>query len=278
MTFIADRVRQSARSPLMMFIGFLCFWLVCVPVWSVEASSEPVPIVTELLLGGWLDGGWVYADTIASSVPAGKIYHTYSFAGQQKDLVGDAPTVEEGADDYWNIGFTGDDGCGDETIKIGSTGQGMPRRPQLQTGGFKPYEDVVASYLKKNGIAAKPDIRQLVRVDLDGDGSEEVIVVATNAYANIPEKVKDTYSLVLFRRIHQGKVITSAIHEHYYHEDIEGEADSPSAYRVAFVVDINNDGVLELILEGRYYEGFWYEVHDFKSGELEKVLTDGRGA
>ena len=250
-------------------------------------------------------GAWVDADTIASHVPAGKLYRAYGFDGPLPDLTGSAPRRESEGCEYWRISFAekiaensqdsqnsddsedseGSEGSEDpqdsgveDCLAVGSTRPGMPRLPRLQTGGFKPYEELVAGYLKKNAISADPQIQQLVRVDLDGDGSEEVFIVAGNADARIPVFVENTYSLVLFRRIVAGKAVTSALHEHYYHESIEGEADSPSDYKVAFVVDINGDGILELVLYGRYYEGFWYEIHELKNGELKKVLSDGLGA
>ena len=263
---------------VLVFFWLCCFLPVSRPAWSAGSDSEAVPIVTDLLLGGWLNGNWVDADTIASYVPAGKLYHAYSFDGPMSDLTGEAPKQESDGCEYWSVSFGDGITAGDSMLAVGSTTPGMPRRPRLLVGGLKPYEELVAGYLKKNKISADPEIQQLVRVDLDGDGSEEVVVVAGNADASRPIFIKDTYSLVLFRRIVDGKVVTSVIHEHYYDEDLEGEADSPSAYAVVFTVDINGDGVLELLLNGRYYEGFWYEIHEFKNGELKKVLSDGLGA
>jgi hypothetical protein len=264
--------------PVLAFFWFCCFLPVARPVWSAGSDDKAVPVVADLLLGGWLNGSWVDADTIASHVPAGKLYHAYGFDGPLFDLTGEAPKHESEGCEYWDISFGDGITAGESMLAVGSTTPGMPRRPRLQTGGLKPYEELVASYLKKNKISADPEIRQLVRVDLDGDGSEEVFVVAGNADASIPVFVKDTYSLVLFRRIVDGKVVTSVLREHYYDEDIEGEADSPNAYTFVFAVDINGDGVLEILLKGRYYEGFWYEIHEFKNGELKKVLSDGLGA
>lgn len=298
-------MRRSVMLSVLVLFWFCCFLTVSRPAWSVSSDSGAVPVVAELLLGGWLNGNWVDADTIASYVPAGKRYQAYSFDGPMSDLTGEAPKQESEGCEYWSVSFgdkiaddpdnsddqdDSDDSDNSETpensddsddadfLAVGSTKPGMPRSPRLQTGGMKPYEDIVAGYLKKNGISADPEIQQLVRVDLDGDGSEEVILVASNADATVPVIVKDTYTLVLFRHLRAGRVITSVMHELYYHEDIEGMADSSNAFNVAFVVDINGDGVLELILKGRYYEGFWYEIHEFKNGELKKVLSDGLGA
>ncbi len=267
------RLRSSAGVLVIVFVFLAMF-----PARAEQKKAEVIPVVAELLLGGWMGGEWVKAETIASHVPAGLTYKTYGIGGPQSDLKGSAPRYEEEGCEYYAVDFADGAALGDDLVAVGSRHDGMPRRPKLQTGGFKPYEDLVAGYLKKNEITAEPVIKQLVRVDLDGDGSEEVIIIAGNADSSKPLFFENTYSLVLFRRIVDGKVVTDVLNEQYYHEDIEGMADSPSGYKVISAVDINGDGVLELILHGSYYEGFWYEIHEFKGNQLKKAFSDGLGA
>lgn len=246
--------------------------------WAADKPGDSIPVVADLLLGGWMNGNWVDAETIASHVPAGLSYKTYSFEGAESDCVGFAPRYEEEGCEYYSIEFEDGSATSETLLAVGARHNGMPRLPKQQTGGLKPYEELVAGYLKKNGIAAEPMIQQLVRIDLDGDGSEEVVIVAGNADSSRPVFFENTYSLVLFRRLVDGKVDTAVLHEHYYHEDSEGMADSPSGYKTVFVVDINGDGSLELILRGSYYEGFWYEIYEFSRSGLKKVISDGLGA
>ncbi|KAF1083459.1 MAG: hypothetical protein GQF41_0237 [Candidatus Rifleibacterium amylolyticum] len=258
---------------------FLLFIIsVATTAMAVEKQSAAIPVVADLLLGGWMNGSWVDADTIASHVPAGLKYSTYSFDGRGSDCTGSSPRYEEEGCEYYAVDFADGVAANDSLLAVGSRHDGMLRRPKLQTGGLKPYEELVARYLKNNGISAEPEIQQLVRVDLDGDGSEEVLIVAGNADSSRPVFFENTYSLVLFRRLVAGKVITEVLHQHYYHEDSEGMADSPSGYKTVFAVDINGDGSLELILRGSYYEGFWYEIYEFTGKGLKKVLSDGLGA
>lgn len=246
--------------------------------WAADQPGDPIPVVADLLLGGWMNGSWVDADAIASHVPNGLKYRTYRFDGRGSDSTGSSPHYEEEGCEYYAVDFADGLVPNDTLLAVSSHHDGMPRRPKLQTGGLKPYEELVANYLKKNGISAEPDIQQLVRVDLDGDGSEEVVIVAGNANSSLPYFAENTYSLVLFRRLVDGRVLTEVLHEHYYHEDIEGMADSPSGYKTVFAVDLNGDGSLELILRGSYYEGFWYEIYEFTSKGLKKVLSAGLGA
>jgi len=258
---------------------FLLFIIsVATTAMAVEKQSAAIPVVADLLLGGWMNGSWVDADTIASHVPAGLKYSTYSFDGRGSDCTGSSPRYEEEGCEYYAVDFADGVAANDSLLAVGSRHDGMLRRLKLQTGGLKPYEELVARYLKENGISAEPEIQQLVRVDLDGDGGEEVVIVAGNANSSLPYFAENTYSLVLFRRLVDGRVLTEVLHEHYYHEDIEGMADSPSGYKTVFAVDLNGDGSLELILRGSYYEGFWYEIYEFTSKGLKKVLSAGLGA
>jgi hypothetical protein len=245
---------------------------------AADKPGDTIPVVADLLLGGWMNGNWVDAETIASHVPAGLAYKTYSFGGAESDLTGSAPRYEEEGCEYYSVAFDDSSATSETLLAVGSRHNGMPRPAKLQTGGLKPYEELVAGYLKKNEISADPQIEQLVRIDLDGDGSEEVVIVAGNADSSRLVFFENTYSLVLFRRLVDGKVVTDVLHEHYYHEDNEGMADSPSGYKTVFVVDINGDGSLELILRGSYYEGFWYEIYEFSRSGLKKVISDGLGA
>jgi len=262
-------------------IRFLFVLLILSSFASVQAADkpgDPIPVVADLLLGGWMNGNWVDTDTIASHVPAGLKYRTYRFDGKGADCTGSAPRYEGDGCEHYSIDFDEGLDTSDTLLAVGSRHDGMPRQPRLQTDGLKTYEELVAGYLKENEISAEPDIQQLVRVDLDGDGSEEVVIVAGNADSSVPFFAENTYSLVLFRRLVDGRVLTEVLHEHYYHEDIEGMADSPSGYKVVSAVDINGDGSLELILHGSYYEGFWYEIYEFSRSGLKKVLSGGLGA
>lgn len=241
-------------------------------------KPEIIPVYAEFLLGGRLNGEWVEAEKIADKIIASQTWKAFAFDRQLADQQGGMPRREEGPGEYWDITFP-DAGEGDETVlRVACDKAAMPRKPRLQSGGLEAYEKIVAGYLKKNGITSAPKLRQVVRVDLDGDGSEEVFIVADNVDATVPVTLANTYSLVLFRCLKNGRVETTALRENYNHEDIEGMADSPNAYKISFFVDLDGNGVMETIVYGRYYEGFWYEIHEFSGGVLKKVFSEGLGA
>ena len=75
-----------------------------------------------------------------------------------------------------------------------------------------------------------------------------------------------------------GQVINTVLHEEYYREDRSGEANSPSSFTFGTVLDLNGDGVLELILLSGSYEGEAVEVHALEGKKLRIVLQEGVGA
>ncbi|NLI74978.1 MAG: hypothetical protein GX442_00890 [Candidatus Riflebacteria bacterium] len=171
-----------------------------------------------------------------------------------------------------------DEQAGHDGLSISCAWNPFPRPPKAQGLQGKAYLDEVRARLRSNRLQAEPVVTESFRFDLEGDGVDEVLVIATNADATIPVFRKNTYTLVLFRRLVGGKVETTVLHEAYYREDRSGEADSPTGYSFGGVFDLNGDGRLELILRNRYYEGSGVEVHVLEGNRLRRVLSEGVGA
>jgi hypothetical protein len=254
------------------FFAFVLFSVTC-----FCAEQKLIPISAEFLIGAWDGSDWKNADEIAASISAGVEYSVYSFDKKEKSTMGNKPDMQEVPGQYFTIKFS-EEGEFTPNFKIGGTWNALLRKPKLQKGGLSAYEKEVADLLKKNNVKAKPQILQVIRIDLDGNGTDEVFVVAANVNAKIPIFEQDTYSLVIFRRLVAGKVKSSIIHEHYYKESKSGEADSPNGYEIPFLLDVNNDGSIETIIRGHYYEGFWYEIHEFDGEDLHLRLSNGIGA
>ena len=121
----------------------------------------------------------------------------------------------------------------------------------------------------------------MIRVDLDGDGEEEVLVSATN-YARFtqggltPDARAGDYSLVFLRQVVQGKVVTQIITGEYYPK--AKKFTGPAEHRIIGVLDLNGDGRLEIVLSGRYYEGDWVEAYRIEGAKITKLFNMGCGA
>jgi hypothetical protein len=123
-------------------------------------------------------------------------------------------------------------------------------------------------------------ITRIVRVDLDGDGEEEVLVSATN-YGDDEEGISanapgGSYSVVLLRRVVAGKVETKMIAGEIY--PAKKTFSAPNAYQILAVIDLDGDGKLEVVLESAYYEGGATTVYGFKGRKIEELLSVECGA
>jgi hypothetical protein len=136
----------------------------------------------------------------------------------------------------------------------------------------------VAEVLKKKGLKnPKIKITQVIRIDLDGDGVEEVLITADTygdkLYRHLQKR--GTYSLVLLRKVINGKVETLVIEEDYFPSTRKYGV--PHRYWVGAVLDVDGDGVMEIVLHAMYYEGGGTSVYRVEENKVEQVLVAGWG-
>ena len=106
-----------------------------------------------------------------------------------------------------------------EIIAIGGQWDALPRVPRRTNPDQVVYKEAVAEVLKKKGLKnPKIKITQVIRIDLDGDGVEEGLITADTygdkLYRHLQKR--GTYSLVLLRKVINGKVETLVIEEDYF--------------------------------------------------------------
>lgn len=152
-------------------------------------------------------------------------------------------------------------------------------RPQaLSVGGDVPDEhrqaaiDVISSI----GINdSEPPITQIISVDVDADGTEELIIVAKRVPDDLFARLGD-YSVVILRKSIEGAWQTAIL------ETSTGVADSPYvlSHTIPAVADLNGDGRMEIIVDGHYYEGAGTVAYEYINDDLGPVavLSGGCGA
>lgn len=252
---------------------------------SVAATTKVYPIVdvsTGFLLGGTAQGQWLSTEVMSDTVAGGQRYRVYNLKGFLGRGTGTG-AEEAGAP------------CEDTRIVemkpsfegVGAIGSGgswaaMPRVPKRVPVGSAFYAKAVADMLKANGID-DPDvnIEQILRIDLEGDGTSEVLVSASHFAGSennepLPSAEPGDYSIVFMRKVVRGEVKTVVLAKEIITEKIEFGA--PSKYSVEGVLDLNGDRVMEVVLNGRYYEGGWSSVYEVKGTDVEEVLSAGCGA
>jgi hypothetical protein len=162
---------------------------------------------------------------------------------------------------------------------VAITGASWQVAPRLVDQTASPPPDLVdfaSQFLADRGLEdPAPEVAQYLTVDIDADGSDEEILVAKRIPPNL-NGTADSYSLVIMRK--QLDVEPAILIVSYS----QGTSDSiyvVSHYVVA-VIDLNGDDQLELVIDGRYYEGSFTSVYEYIDDDLGliEVLTGACGA
>lgn len=248
---------------------------------KASAQTEIMPIMDmniNGLLGGVKDGKFVDAKTTFEHVKGKKKYSVYSTTDKTATLEIDIQAPSEPCEDFYpanpDLDYI-------EGVAVG-TNPGwnlLPRATQWMDTNNPTYIKAASDALRTKGIINKaPKIRALYRVDLEGDGQEEILISATSYEGDIqPRAKKGDYSFVLLRKIVGGKVRNIIVTGDFVTKKIDFGA--PSEYRISSIIDLNGDGKMEIIIYGAYYEGGWIEAYEMKGNKLAdiKALNVGCG-
>ena len=240
---------------------------------------------TGYLLGGSAGGQWLKPEAAAGLIPGGESYRLYTLTGEVGNSVGGKPAKgEEGpCSDTLYVTLTPFPAGRGSLVAVAGPWNAMPRAVKIAGTAPQVYKDAAAEILRGKGIAnPSVHITQVIRVDLDGDGEEEVLVSAAN-YARFkpqggltPDARAGDYSLVFLRQVVQGQVVTKIITGEYYPK--AKKFTGPAEHRIIGVLDLNGDGSLEIVLSGRYYEGDWVEAYRVHGAKIIKLFNMGCGA
>lgn len=124
----------------------------------------------------------------------------------------------------------------------------------------------------------QPNVTQAVRVDLAGNGSDEVLLAVSRvAEPGTPARPVD-YSVVLLRRVVEGSVDVVSV-DRSIPDPTVTDVQFVDSVSVGAVADLNGDGRMEAIIERAQYEGRTAYAYEFDStGGITAVLGAGCGA
>ena len=258
---------------------FLCAFVLIFSVSHLIAQqTEIVPIVelrTNGLLGGVQNGKWIEAKRVAPLLKnKNEFFLLNPSGGKQSIFSTEKPRGLGICQDYYEIPFGGETKNG---VAIGSAANWnlMPRALKEIGKTDATYLKIVGDFLRTKGIA-KPaaKISQGFRVDLDGDGTEEVVLAATNYHSGVIPSVKaGDYSFLLLRKVVGGKAQNILIAGEFYPKAKEFSA--PNEFSIQAIADLNGDGRMEIVMHGAYYEGAGSEIYDVSGAKPKMVLGAG---
>lgn len=159
-----------------------------------------------------------------------------------------------------------------------ASAKAQPRLPRVQSLNQPLYQNIAAELLRARGLKVKSArLTQLLRVDLNGDGVEEVLLSARSRpeYGKTPEERKGDYSLLALRYVVGNQVKNVVLDATVSPGAVAFSA--PSNFEFMAFVDVNDDGRMEIVGQSSYYEGWGIGVWQFDGRTVRRVVDAGWG-
>jgi hypothetical protein len=229
-------------------------------------------IVDGLPIGRYVGKKWASCGDGKPALPSKTVYDVgLTTAGKTRTYKG--LVMEEGPGS-WFVDFEGQD----YGLAVYLCGRKPTRKRVIEKLPAKNavYEKELQAYFDMKGLVNfTPQIKQILRADLDGDGSKEVLIEAgTRNEPPIGETTRKDYSLILLRHVVKGKVVTETISM-----DTIGDEEGGMMYlnRIRSIADLDGDGNMEIVASSDYYEGQSASIWRLKSGKVAKLAENGAG-
>jgi hypothetical protein len=257
--------------------------LICAAVSAAELHPI-VEVKSGYLFGATADGKWIKAEQAAKALNNETTYQVYGLTQSLGEAKGGQPkpSEEEVCSDILTVALspTPDNGA----VALAAPWNALPRKPQMIDRTQKVYVDAVRDFLKTKGInEPKVKIENIVRVDLDSDGEEEVLISATNYFQKEEgapmRSPAGSYSMVLLRRVVAGKVETQLVEGQFHPKayrnakDDDASFDAPNVYTLIAVLDLDGDGKMEVVVASQYYEGGATTIYRCDPKKVETLLS-----
>lgn len=222
------------------------------------------------LFGAAAGGDWLPADSAAQHANGGERYRLYGLQGALGGGIGTpaSPPAETCMNPLIRIDPESDE----DVVAIEGAWDAVPSVP-IQQNSQPVYQEAMAERLRAHGIA-EPEVRitQILRVDLEGDGAEEVLISANLQRGMGTSAQPGDYTLVVLRRLRDGNVESVPLREEYYPDGCIADC-APSTLRISGIVDANGNGVMEVILAFTYYEGEGSALYEVDEEGAHEVLS-----
>ena len=147
----------------------------------------------------------------------------------------------------------------------------VPRRVQVLPPSA-PYELACRRWLLAHGVKlTRARVTRVLKADLDGDGTDETIVEATNGSIAY-QAPKGTYTLVLLRALRGGKVVETPLE--FYPKKPGGVMLTAETRGIA---DLDGDGRMEIVISDSGIDEAGAALWGYRAGRATKLVENGYG-
>lgn len=264
--------------PILQTIAFCV--VLCIGAATAVAQQNDLHAIVETkegcLIGGVQNGRWVAAEKIENSIKSPLKVNLYAFQNSRPETL-----VSE--DGECHRSWKSQSGAElNEGIAIQSPAWNpWPRSPRAIDPKDTTYVKIIRDILNGAGVKNPTvNITEGYKVDLDGDGKDEAIIVASYAKNRVSEltgighqTVAGDYAIVLVR-----KIIGAKVSNLFLVKDIRRGADVGGlmrGYHLSAIADVNGDGQMEVVLYSAYYEGSSSDIFEIKGTKVNAVLGCG---
>ena len=237
------------------------------PFSAIIARVDPISFY---LLGGTENGEWLGPETVVPHLSDEETYQLYSLDGPEGSANGMQPIRDNICPVYWVTSSS--DSQGGLEVGVTGTWDVTLRLAQEIPTDHPTYVEALENWLVAQNIPEPVvEISQILRVDIEGDGTEEVFINASHFVELTGHSVEyGDYSLVVMRKVMGNSVVTVPIVADYYYQEVEIQF--PYTYVPIFPADLNNDGVLEILVGVERWEGSGVIVYEVDGTNVRKVF------
>ena len=206
------------------------------------------------LLGGVQAGKWLTPEQAAALIQGTTEYDIHTASLDMFPVLGYAPESTPIRPGQYTIAS---DSTRADPGMLGVLHGWPVRQEQVQelSAENETYQQVVLDWLKAAGVA-DPQLGPLhiYRVDLEGDGTDEIFISAAHLDDSQHTTRRGDYSIVLMRRVVGNEAVTVPLVADIYHSQ-QAETTYPRTYLLSNFIDLDQDGILEVVVDYKQWEG-----------------------
>lgn len=197
------------------------------------------------LIGGTSDDHWIEQSKITPYLLSNRIYRVYSKTDFLGEIQGSVKSSKTGDEPQFTFGKTPSPNfLKHYTFALTGGWDPFPRKPQYINENHDKYYPLVQKALDHLHVQAPVIIREIIQVDLAGDGTNELLITAEHPtpVKHLPNQgnpLEQSYSLILLYQVNNG-LETGMV--------LIGSYQEPIRYEVLAVADFNGDWSMECLI------------------------------